>query len=202
MELYLLRHGRTAGNAAGRYIGRTDEPLSPEGRARAEALGADAGEGRVFVTPLLRTQETAAILFPNAEQVIVPELREMDFGAFEGRTADEMERDADYRNWVDGGCTGTCPGGESAASFAARVCSAFARALAQAAARFQSRAVFVLHGGTIMAVMAAFARPAKPFYEWNTQNCEGYLVTLSGFDARGMPVLTNVRPAKLGGTVL
>lgn len=193
MEVVLLRHGQTAGNRAGRYSGSTDEPLCPEGVAHARTLHADGGTARVYVSPLKRTQQTAAILFPNAEQVIVPDLREMSFGVFEGRTAGEMEFDAAYRAWVDGGCTGVCPGGESAEQVAKRVCAAFAGALADAAAHKQTRAVFVLHGGAIMALMYVCARPSRSFYEWNVQNCCGYRFTVSRMDERGLPVPEHIK---------
>ena len=94
MLIYFLRHGATACNAEGRYQGRRDIPLSPAGRA---ALGpADFSPEAVYVSPLARAAETAAILFPAAAQIPVPALAEMDFGVFEGRTWREMEHDGDY----------------------------------------------------------------------------------------------------------
>lgn len=84
MRVCLLRHGETAWNAQGRYLGRTDLPLTPAGRA---ALGpAGFTPALVYVSPLRRTAETAEILFPGAEQSAVPDFREMDFGVFEGRS--------------------------------------------------------------------------------------------------------------------
>ena len=53
-------------------------------------------------------------------------LKEMDFGVFEGRNYREMEYDPQYRAWVETGCEGRCPGGESKAEFCQRVCTAFA----------------------------------------------------------------------------
>lgn len=68
MRIYLLRHGKTAWNAAGRYQGLTDIPLSPEGRAALAP--ADFTAESVVVSPLLRTRQTAEILFPGAAQQI------------------------------------------------------------------------------------------------------------------------------------
>ena len=60
MRVCLLRHGETAWNAQGRYLGRTDLPLTPAGRA---ALGpAGFAPARVYVSPLRRTAETAELL--------------------------------------------------------------------------------------------------------------------------------------------
>ena len=117
MQIYLIRHGQTAGNALRRYIGSTDQPLTPEGAEGAKAAGARRSVRSVFVTPLVRTQQTARILFPDAEQTVVPALREMDFGDFEDRSFEDMKDDPAYRAWVEGGCLAPCPNGESVLEF-------------------------------------------------------------------------------------
>ena len=119
MRVYLLRHGATEATAEGRYSGRLDTPLSPAGR---QALHRAAFSPQyVYVSPLRRAVETAALWFPEAKQIPVPELREMDFGIFEGRTWRELSDNAAYRAWVDSGCQAPIPGGESKAVFCARV---------------------------------------------------------------------------------
>ena len=176
----------TQGNALRRYIGRTDDPLSPEGEAAARAAGGSELVTEVYVTPLRRTQQTAAILFPNAVQIVVPDLREMDFGDFENRSADDMEADAAYRTWVDGDCLAPCPNGESMESFAARVCDAFSKLIHALSKRGAETAVFVVHGGTVMSVLQKFARPAVGFYDTLVKNCQGFACTLSGAED-GLP---------------
>ena len=188
MHVRLIRHGLTAGNAARRYVGKTDEPLCPEGRAAAERHEKDLSLDRVFVSPLKRARETAAILFPNAEQTVIEDLREMDFGAFEGRTADEMEHDPVYRAWVEDLCRGACPGGESQAEFHARIKDAFLNTVQTAGAD----ATFVVHGGVIMSILYQLAEPKKDFYEWFVPNLSGYEADLIPKD--GAPALKNVRP--------
>ena len=89
MLIYLIRHGATRYNEEHRYQGLTDVPLSPAGRAALRQ--ADFSPEVVYVSPLSRARETAAILFPTAEQIVVPGFREMDFGVFEGRTAARSE---------------------------------------------------------------------------------------------------------------
>ena len=187
MRVRLIRHGTTAGNAARRYVGVTDEPLCPAGREAAEKKPKDLALDRVFVSPLKRARETAAILFPNAAQIVVNDLHEMDFGAFEGRTADEMELDPAYRAWVDDLCRGACPGGESQEMFHARV----NRAFTETVRALDADATFVVHGGVIMSILWQFAEPKKDFYDWMVEN-------LSGFEAdcaerNGAIVLKNVR---------
>lgn len=171
MKIYLIRHAKTEGNALGRYIGITDSPLCGEGIELARQAGGSAQLARVIVTPLARTQQTAKILFPNAVQRIVPLLAEMDFGDFENRSAADMENDAAYRAWVDGGCLGTCPNGESIAGFSARVCAAFKEELHLGQCSGQGELVFVVHGGVIMALLSALGRPQKGFYDWYLPNC-------------------------------
>ena len=168
MEILLIRHGATGSNLQRRYLGRTDEPLCPEGLAALRPL--DQSLELVFVSPLLRARQTAAVLFPNARQSVVAGLREMDFGAFEGRTADELSEDAAYRAWVDGGCEGACPGGESRSQFCRRTTAAFAQLVDCALARDASRLAIVAHGGTIMAVGEGFAVPRRPYFAWQADN--------------------------------
>lgn len=170
MLIYLLRHGETAWNAEKRYQGRTDIPLSDRGRA---LLGrADFAPKRVYVSPLIRTRETAAVLFPEAEQIAVPDFREMDFGAFEGRTAGEMAGDLAYRAWVAGGCAGRCPGGESLAEFSDRVWAAFVKLLETE----QERLVIVAHGGVQMAILERYAKPHRDYFDWYAPCSGGFLL--------------------------
>ncbi len=174
MQVILIRHGKTPGNALLRYNGRTDEPLSAEGIAQLKQMGADPCVGQVFVTPLQRTQQTAEILFPNAEQTVVDDLREMDFGDFEGRSYLDMENDAAYRAWVDSGSLAPCPNGEGRAEFCRRVCAAFETVICRAVAAGKQTVTFVVHGGTIMAIMERYAQPAGEFYSYRLKNAQGY----------------------------
>ena len=174
MQVILIRHSKTPGNAQSRYIGRTDEPLSREGIALAEQIGADLSVGTVYVTPLQRTRQTAAILFPKAAQIVVDDLREMDFGDFEGRNYAEMEHDAAYRAWVDSGCLTPCPNGEGRPAFSKRVCAAFESVIRHAAERGEEILTFVVHGGTIMAIMERFVQPKQDYYSFSVKNCQGY----------------------------
>lgn len=199
MELLLIRHGKTAGNVQKRYVGRTDEPLCAEGVEHARGTGTDDTVTRVYVSPMKRARETAAIKFPKAEQIVCADLREMDFGDFEGRTADEMAADADYRRWVDGNCTGPCPNGEQMGDFAERVVGAFDAIVRESIAQGAPRVAIVAHGGTIMAILARYGRPERPYYEWYTDNCGGYRTTLDEGAWETAPALTDcVKFERLG----
>lgn len=84
MLIYLLRHGLTEYNAQKRYQGQRDIPLSAEGLSQLRR--ADIDPKVVYITPLQRTAQTARVLFPEAELVVVKDLQEMCFGSFEGKT--------------------------------------------------------------------------------------------------------------------
>lgn len=102
-KLHLIRHGMTAGNLQGLYIGSgTDLPLCDEGRAQLAELKerfAYPQVDTVFSSPLLRAVETANILFPGAaHQFTVHDLREAGFGKFEGRPVKDLVHDEDFKN--------------------------------------------------------------------------------------------------------
>ena len=177
ITLVIVRHGQTPGNAARRYVGcAADEPLSDAGREQARNAPSFPQVKHVYVSTLRRTHETAALMFPNARQVVVEGIQEMNFGAFTGRTADEMADDADYRAWVDGWCEGACPGGESRAQFNERVCAAMEELLRGAAARGEREVHVVAHGGTLMAFLGTYAPGERGYFEWNPGNCGGFRV--------------------------
>ena len=186
MRVYFLRHGETDWNTRRRYLGRTDLPLWSRGR---EALAlADFSPDVVYVSPLRRTAETAEILFPNARQIVVPDLREMDFGIFEGKSYLDMENLPAYRAWVEGGCVDAPPGGESRAAFCRRVCAAFEALADKAAASGGLRLVIVAHGGTQMAALERFALPRRDYFDWNGPLGGGFV--LDGSRWREERVLT------------
>lgn len=182
MLIVLLRHGETAYNAQRRYQGVTDVPLSPEGRARLRK--ADFEPETVYVTPLMRTAQTAEALFPHAKQIVVPELREMDFGGFEGRTYDEMKNDPAYCAWLDSGCESACPNGESRAAFCGRICRAFEQLADEALARGDEQLVIVAHGGTQMAALSRFAEPRRDYYSWNAPVAGGFVLSADAWKTR------------------
>lgn len=180
MLIYLIRHGETVYNTEKRYQGSADIPLSPAGRATLHR--ADFDPDIVWTSPLTRAVETAQIIFPSSRIIPIQGLREMDFGAFEGRNANEMEQDADYRAWVDGRCVGRCPGGESMEEFAARTCPAFAALVQDALAQKREQLVVVAHGGTQMAVLGLLSRPVRDYYRWMAPNGGGYILKTDAWE--------------------
>lgn len=176
MKIIFIRHGKTAGNLERRYIGRTDEPLCEQGRDELQksfAAGIYPQADCVLASPMKRCVETAGLLYPGLQPVIVQDFRECDFGAFEGKNYAELNGDAAYQSWIDSGGTAAPPDGEGKADFAKRCCGSFWEAL-KACAEDASVAVIV-HGGTIMALLEAFGVPKRGFYDYQVGNGDGYI---------------------------
>jgi broad specificity phosphatase PhoE len=152
-RIVLVRHGETVGESSVRYYGATDVPLSDLGRQQARqarlALPGDAFD-LVVTSPLARAWESARIVRPNGGVRLVAELREIDFGDWEGLTADEIRaRDPiRYEDWKQKRPHFEFPGGERRADFQARVDRAVGDMLAAGA----SSALVVVHKGVIRAI--------------------------------------------------
>ncbi|MEX0989894.1 MAG: histidine phosphatase family protein [Actinomycetota bacterium] len=98
--LHLVRHGRTALNAQGRFRGHQDPELDDQGRVDAtRAADALASEAIAIVTasPLRRAQQTAAAVAAGRDLTVgvEPGLADIDYGRWEGRTYDEARADDD-----------------------------------------------------------------------------------------------------------
>ena len=124
-KLHLIRHGMTAGNLQGLYIGSgTDLPLCDEGRAQLNELKERFEYPQVdtvFSSPLLRAVETANILFPNAPHTFtVHDLREAGFGKFENKPVKELVHDEDFKKWITPGSGYVPEGAEPTEQFHAR----------------------------------------------------------------------------------
>lgn len=173
MKFLLIRHGQTAGNREGRYIGcRTDEALCEEGKKVLYEKSRPFADG-VFSSPMKRCMETAEILFPNRSIRIVDGLTECDFGAFENKNYGELNGRADYQAWIDSGGEAQFPGGESRAQFAERCVRAFKECVSGLEEGIYA---FVVHGGTIMALMEYLTDKPGSYFDFRAANGEGYAV--------------------------
>jgi len=173
IRIYLIRHLATRGNFRKEYIGSTDEDLSEEGKAAA------AGRiyppcGILFASPMKRCLQTAAICYPGRAPVILQDLRECDFGHFEARNYEDMADDPEYRGWVDSGGRNPFPGGESLEAFGDRCVKAFGSALRETQKRGLDSAAFVVHGGTIMALLDRLSDPKGDYFSWACENGGGF----------------------------
>lgn len=177
LKIWLIRHGKTEGNKFGRYIGVTDEPLCPEGREFLTKMDYPAAE-RIYVSPMKRCLETAQILFPGKSFHIIDELTECNFGDFENKNYKELSGNPDYQTWVDSECELPIPNGESREEFKRRSLTGFQKAVSGCIRSGVTEAALVVHGGTIMNIMEAYADRDRPFYEWHVKNGGGYEVEI------------------------
>jgi broad specificity phosphatase PhoE len=118
-DVVLVRHGETEWSRTGRHTGRTDVPLTDEGRRQAEVLGAHvSGHDFVLVltSPLSRARETCVIAGLGEQAEVDERLVEWDYGDYEGVTTAEIRQTRPgWTVWAGG-----CPGGESVDEVGAR----------------------------------------------------------------------------------
>jgi broad specificity phosphatase PhoE len=167
LHLYLVRHGRTDWNDAGRWQGAVDIPLNDSGRAQA-ALLAEALVGRVdavFASDLLRASETARIV---SDRLAVPilaldaELRERGYGVFEGLTSAECAtRYPDVWTAREHNRNTVPPGGESHANVVARMERAMQRVVDTMRTR-GGRALVVGHGSSLRMFLERIIGSSQP----------------------------------------
>ena len=158
--LLLVRHGETDWNAEGKLQGHTDRPLNDFGRRQANTL-ADrlAGEeiAAIYSSDLARAKETAEIVGARVGVPVVvdPDLREKNWGTWEGLTGDERAK-VEFE-------------GESTEEHRDRTMRAIARIVEHHPGE---RVVVVTHGGSVRRVQAAVSGFALPVIE----NCSVWAV--------------------------
>ncbi len=178
IKICLIRHGKTAGNLKRKYIGRTDEPLCAEGKkALSQAIesGRYPESERLFVSPMTRCIETATMIYPNHPYRIEEDLRECDFGMFEGKTYEELKNEPEYQAFLEHGGMGDIPKGESVEQMKARCHKVFCSILSELQKDGCQTASIVCHGGTIMAILEQFSQSPKGFYDYQIENCGAYI---------------------------
>lgn len=130
-NLLIVRHGQTVQNVAGIAQGWNDSELSEAGREQVMRLAerlANVNATALYSSPLGRALSTAQAIAKTTglEIVMLDDLREMNYGAWEGRSFLDVRRDDEeiYRRWIDDE-TCPCPGGESHADVRQRLERAF-----------------------------------------------------------------------------
>ena len=155
--ILLARHGQSDWNAAKRWQGHADRPLTEAGRAQAQALAervAKIALDAVYSSDLRRARDTAAVVAESQglEVQELPELREVDVGSWSGLTREEAEArfPESFRRWLNGG--EGWDDGETYAQLSERILPAV---LGIARRHSEGRVLVVAHGGSIRAVHAA-----------------------------------------------
>ena len=128
-QVYLIRHGETEWSPSGQHTGSTDIPLTENGRDMARRLATVLAKERferVMTSPLQRARHTCELAGLGACADTDPDLREWNYGDYEGLTTNQIHaRAPDWMLFRDG-----CPGGESAEQVGARVDRLIAKARA------------------------------------------------------------------------
>ncbi len=174
-QIHLIRHALPEGAAEGRYIGHTDVPLSEEGKAQLIQMRDEMRypyAEAVFTSPLKRCTETAKILYPDKEALVIDALIECNFGEFENKTAEELSGNEDFSAWLAG--RSAPPFGESSNAFGQRVCAAFEKIVDGMMKSGVYETAIITHGGVIGAILSAYGIPEAPMHEWMTPNCCGF----------------------------
>ncbi|MBV8953433.1 MAG: histidine phosphatase family protein [Solirubrobacterales bacterium] len=151
-EIVLVRHGETEWSASGKHTSRTDLPLTEAGRERATALGATLSPrsfSLVLVSPLRRARETCELAGLGERAEVCDDLREWDYGVYEGVTTAEIrEHNPDWVLWRDG-----CPDGELPAQVSERADRMLER-LRHSVDRADGDAIVFAHGHILRVIGA------------------------------------------------
>lgn len=201
IEIVLIRHGETDTNREHRYLGLTDESLSEEGR---RTLLSDKEKFRypsvqiLFSSPMKRCLETAEILYPDMQPMIIPEWREMDFGMFEYCSYEELKSNRQYQAWIESKGMIAFPEGESREDFIARCERGFLHMFELLEQKGilhmfelpeqrgqEEKTMFsvgmIVHGGTIMALLSRYY--GGDYFDYQIKNGGGYLCRIKGWNS-------------------
>lgn len=195
-KVVLIRHGITASNDRKEYIGcRTDVPLSQKGISLAQSVQKETHilvgtPENIYSSPMTRCMQTAKILWPEGNLRTVEDLREMDFGDFEGKNYFDLSDNPEYQKWIDSGGTAAFPNGEGREEFSLRTMNALKQILNDCRPEKKNcdvnksetdeccrDIVIVCHGGTIMAAMSSIF--GGDYYDYIVSNLNGYILELS-----------------------
>jgi len=156
-RLLLIRHGESVLGSQGRYAGHFDTPLTPKGRRQIARLRTRLDRHQVhhfYSSDLGRCSDSARILAAGRSVTLSKRLREIDFGAWEGRTHDELLRLAPlrYKKWLDDPKSVAPPRGESLHHLKRRIRSF----IIEIADRHLGKTVaLITHGGPIRILAAS-----------------------------------------------
>lgn len=168
-QIHFIRHAACEETRKGEYVGTKDVALSKEGITELKKLDKEfdyPGTPVVFTSPLRRCLQTCEILYPAIKPIVINELRECSFGEWEGRTAESLSSNEDFKKWLAGDTSIKPPKGESGAEFTRRVCNIFKDIVDGLIKTGTTNCVIVTHGGVIMTLLSVYGLPqAKPF-DW------------------------------------
>lgn len=180
--IYLFRHGMTKGNLNAQYIGHTDYPLTTDSISKLKSIKAKhhyPTVSAVFSSPLKRCIDSANIMFPQNNPLVINDLIEYNFGEFEECTAKDLENNEDFQNWIRGDIHARPPYGESNAEFIQRVCSAFEKIVEGLLKTGTTEAAIVGHAGVLMTILSCYGLPEAPMAHWQMDAGYGFKLRIT-----------------------
>ncbi len=180
--IYLFRHGLTKGNLNAQYIGHTDLPLTTDSISSLKSIKAHKHYPEVdavFSSPLKRCIDSAKIMFPKNNTLVIDDFIEYNFGEFEGLTAEELKDNEDFKNWLHGDIYAAAPYGESNAQFSHRICDAFEKVVDGCVKTGTNNIAIVGHAGVLITILACYGLPEAPMAHWQMDAGYGYKLRLT-----------------------
>ena len=157
-KLHLIRHGVTAGNLQGLYIGSgTDIPLCDEGRAQLAEL-------------------KERFEYPQVDTVFSSPMLRAGFGKFENKPVKELVHDEDFKKWITPGSGFVPEGAEPTEQFHARCAESLLKLFEYMIRMDVTEAACVTHGGVIMSMLSQRALPSRRPEQWMADPGCGYTV--------------------------
>lgn len=166
----LFRHGLTEENKRKAYLGWNDSPLCVE----SADLSTNSRYNLYFSSDLPRCITTATILFPKKELILLPNLREMNFGRWEGKTYEDLKEVPLYQRWLSNPISYCPPEGESFEKFTHRVQNGWEEITGEILSKNVGRCAIITHGGIIRYLLSEFAPKISDFWSWQVPHHQGF----------------------------
>lgn len=190
--IHFIRHGITEGIINKWYYGSSDLPLIDEGyealrELMAEGIYPPLGDADCYTSGMLRADQTLKVIYGNVPFKTIPLLREMNFGSWECKTFNELQKEPEYEEWINNkeGSFAFPGGGDSVISFNERIQKGLKELCGYQRLKELSRrhsgkdtvSIMVCHGGTIAAAMEGwFPGDRENFWQWIPATGRGFTV--------------------------
>jgi len=200
LEILLIRHGQTDWNRDRRIMGRKPIPLNTHGRRESEAIGRALREvdlHGIFTSPVLRAVQTARLIARGRKLKLetAPELAEIDYGQWIGKTFDDVTEDEAYRIYHATPRHAQPPGGEKMVDVHRRAVE-FIEGLRKRHA--EGRLAVVSHADVIKIVVTHYlGLDLNDLLRLRIDNCSVSLLWFNGSRHRVMAVNCPPSPAGL-----
>lgn len=190
--IHFIRHGITEGIINKWYYGSAELPLTDEGyealrELMAEGIYPPLGDADCYTSGMLRADQTLKVIYGNVPFKTIPLLREMNFGSWECKTFNELQKEPEYEEWINNkeGSFTFPGGGDSVISFNERIQKGLKelcgyQRLKELSHRHSGKdavSIMVCHGGTIAAAMEGwFPGDRENFWQWIPATGRGFTV--------------------------